>query len=74
MGKPEDWCFDLNGDEVFEGLKMFDFGFGFYFVAVERFVGQYSEDEVAFEGGYFGEVMDFGKIHKCIGDFGSLDS
>ena len=43
-------------------------------MAVDQFDGEYSEDGVAFDGGYFGEVVEFGKIQKRIGDFGSLDS
>ena len=44
----------------------------FVFVAVERFDGEYSEDGVAFEDGFFEEVMEFGMTQNYIMDFGSL--
>ena len=42
-------------------------------MAVEQFDGEYSEDGVAVEDGCFEEVMEFGRMKKHIGDFGSLD-
>ena len=34
---------------------------------------EYIENGVAFEGGYLEEVMEFGKIQKCIDGFDLLD-
>ena len=42
-------------------------------MAVGRFDGAYFQDGVAFEDECFEEVMEFGRIQKHIGDFGSLD-
>ena len=66
VGKFDDWYSDLSGGGVFGDLKHF----GFYFVAVEWFDGEYFEDRVAFGDGCFEEQVEFGRMRKHIWDFG----
>ena len=42
---------------------------GFDFVVVERFEGGYFEDGMTFGGCCFEKKVEFGRMHKHIGDF-----